>query len=269
MIDSSKWEVIEAGLKSVQGKAIVNSISLKEGEEKFVREARLCRKYGAAVVVMAFDEHGPGRQPRAPHADLPAGLRHPHRAGRLPGRGHHLRPEHLRRRHGHRGARQLRPGLHRGHPLDQAEPARRAGLRRRLERLVLLPRQQPRARGHPRGVPVPRHRGRAWTWAIVNAGAARGLRRGARAAARAHRGRDPQPPSRQHRAAAGDRRRLRRRRLGQGGRLRGVAVAAGRGADHPRAGEGHRRVRRGRHRGAARRRSAPAAAGRSRSSRAR
>ncbi|ORV91077.1 methionine synthase [Mycolicibacterium iranicum] len=58
MIDSSKWEVIEAGLKNVQGKPIVNSISLKEGEEKFVREAKLCRKYGAAVVVMAFDEQG-------------------------------------------------------------------------------------------------------------------------------------------------------------------------------------------------------------------
>ncbi|KUI23288.1 methionine synthase [Mycobacterium sp. GA-1285] len=58
MIDSSKWEVIEAGLKNVQGKPIVNSISLKEGEEKFVHEARLCRKYGAAVVVMAFDEQG-------------------------------------------------------------------------------------------------------------------------------------------------------------------------------------------------------------------
>jgi len=58
MIDSSKWEVIETGLKNVQGKPIVNSISLKEGEEKFVREARLCRKYGAAVVVMAFDEEG-------------------------------------------------------------------------------------------------------------------------------------------------------------------------------------------------------------------
>ncbi|KRE28708.1 methionine synthase [Mycobacterium sp. Soil538] len=58
MIDSSKWEVIEAGLKNVQGKPIVNSVSMKEGEEKFVREARLCRKYGAAVVVMAFDEQG-------------------------------------------------------------------------------------------------------------------------------------------------------------------------------------------------------------------
>jgi 5-methyltetrahydrofolate--homocysteine methyltransferase len=58
MIDSSRFEVIEAGLRCVQGKPIVNSISLKEGEEKFRREARLCRQYGAAVVVMAFDEDG-------------------------------------------------------------------------------------------------------------------------------------------------------------------------------------------------------------------
>jgi 5-methyltetrahydrofolate--homocysteine methyltransferase len=58
MIDSSKWEVIEAGLKCVQGKPIVNSISMKEGEDAFLRQARLCRAYGAAVVVMAFDEQG-------------------------------------------------------------------------------------------------------------------------------------------------------------------------------------------------------------------
>src|ERR1700676_1700531 len=58
MIDSSKWEVIEAGLKCVQGKAIVNSISLKEGEEKFALQATKCLRYGAAVVVMAFDEQG-------------------------------------------------------------------------------------------------------------------------------------------------------------------------------------------------------------------
>ncbi len=58
MIDSSKWTVIEAGLKCVQGKGIVNSISLKEGEESFLRQARLVRRYGAAVVVMAFDEQG-------------------------------------------------------------------------------------------------------------------------------------------------------------------------------------------------------------------
>jgi 5-methyltetrahydrofolate--homocysteine methyltransferase len=58
MIDSSKWSVIEAGLKCVQGKPIVNSISLKEGEESFLKQARLCMRYGAAVVVMAFDEAG-------------------------------------------------------------------------------------------------------------------------------------------------------------------------------------------------------------------
>ncbi len=58
MVDSSKWEVIEAGLKCVQGKSIVNSISLKEGKEKFVQQAKLVRRYGAAVIVMAFDEVG-------------------------------------------------------------------------------------------------------------------------------------------------------------------------------------------------------------------
>lgn len=58
MIDSSKWSVIEAGLRCVQGKGVVNSISLKEGEEQFIRQARLVRDYGAAVIVMAFDESG-------------------------------------------------------------------------------------------------------------------------------------------------------------------------------------------------------------------
>src|SRR5438046_7501628 len=57
-LDSSKWSVIEAGLKCVQGKGIVNSISLKEGEAKFIEQAKLVRRYGAAVVVMAFDERG-------------------------------------------------------------------------------------------------------------------------------------------------------------------------------------------------------------------
>jgi 5-methyltetrahydrofolate--homocysteine methyltransferase len=58
VIDSSKWSVIEAGLKCLQGKAVVNSISLKNGEEEFLRQARLIRRYGAAAIVMAFDEHG-------------------------------------------------------------------------------------------------------------------------------------------------------------------------------------------------------------------
>ena len=58
MLDSSRWEVIEAGLKCIQGRGVVNSISLKEGEGPFLEHARLCRRYGAAVVVMAFDEAG-------------------------------------------------------------------------------------------------------------------------------------------------------------------------------------------------------------------
>jgi 5-methyltetrahydrofolate--homocysteine methyltransferase len=58
MVDSSRWEVIEAGLKCLQGKGIVNSLSMKEGEEKFIAQAKLVRRYGAAVIVMAFDERG-------------------------------------------------------------------------------------------------------------------------------------------------------------------------------------------------------------------
>src|SRR5881398_2095735 len=58
VVDSSKWSVIEAGLKCLQGKAVVNSISLKNGEEEFLRQGRLIRRYGAATIVMAFDEQG-------------------------------------------------------------------------------------------------------------------------------------------------------------------------------------------------------------------
>src|SRR6201987_1431261 len=58
MIDSSKFSIIEAGLKCVQGRCIVNSISMKEGEEKFIEQAFVCKSYGAAVIVMAFDENG-------------------------------------------------------------------------------------------------------------------------------------------------------------------------------------------------------------------
>ena len=72
MIDSSKWEVIEAGLKCVQGKPIVNSISMKEGEEAFLHHARLVpRRYGAAVVVMAFDEQGQADTRRARSRSAP------------------------------------------------------------------------------------------------------------------------------------------------------------------------------------------------------
>jgi 5-methyltetrahydrofolate--homocysteine methyltransferase len=113
MIDSSKWEVIEAGLKCIQGKGIVNSISMKEGEAKFLEQAKLARRYGAAVIVMAFDEKGQAdtyaRKTEICEARLRSAGEH-----RFPARRHHLRPEHLRHRHRHRGARQLRRRLHRG-----------------------------------------------------------------------------------------------------------------------------------------------------------
>ena len=82
------------------GPAVVNSISLKEGEDEFLRQAGLCRRYGAAAVVMAFDEAGPGRQRGAPGRRAHARPQAAHRAGRLRPRGHHPRPQHLRDRHG-------------------------------------------------------------------------------------------------------------------------------------------------------------------------
>ena len=108
MIDSSRWEIIEAGLKCIQGKCVVNSISLKEGEESFLRQARLARRYGAAVVVMAFDEQGQADTLERRVAVCERAYRTAHGQARLPCRRHHLRPEHLRRGHRHRGPQRLR-----------------------------------------------------------------------------------------------------------------------------------------------------------------
>ena len=94
MVDSSKWSVIEAGLKCIQGKGVVNSISLKEGEADFLEKARRIKRYGAAVVVMAFDETGPGRHRRAQDRDLRTRVPAADRGGRLRPVGHHLRPQH-------------------------------------------------------------------------------------------------------------------------------------------------------------------------------
>ena len=89
MIDSSKWSVIEAGLKCIQGKGVVNSISLKEGEAKFKEQARRLRRYGAAAVVMAFDEKGQADTPSA-KSRLRALLPDSHRRNRFPAARHHL-----------------------------------------------------------------------------------------------------------------------------------------------------------------------------------
>ena len=160
MVDSSKWSVLEAGLRQLQGRGVVNSICLKEGEAEFLRQARLCRRYGAAAVVMAFDEQGQAdiveRRVEVLHARPPAA----DGAGGLRQRGHHPRPQHLRDRDRHRGARRLRGRLLRGDPAPQGGAARRAGQRRRVQRLVRVPRQRPRPRGDPRRLPVPRDPGR-------------------------------------------------------------------------------------------------------------
>ena len=104
MIDSSKFSVIEAGLKCAQGKPVVNSISLKEGEDAFIHHAKLVHRYGAAVVVMAFDEAGPGRHLRTQDENCRARLRHSGQSRRLPAARYHFRSEHLRGCNRHGGA---------------------------------------------------------------------------------------------------------------------------------------------------------------------
>ena len=124
VIDSSKWSVIVAGLKCVQGKPVVNSISLKEGEADFLEKAALVRRYGAGVVVMAFDEQGQADTDRAQGGDLPARLPAARRSRRVRSVRHHLRPQHPRHRHRPRGAQRVRDQLHRGDADHQGRPVR-------------------------------------------------------------------------------------------------------------------------------------------------
>ena len=251
MIDSSKLSVIEAGLKCLQGKAVVNSISMKEGEAAFIEHARIVRRYGAAVVVMAFDEKGQADTLERKTAICKRAYDILVEPGRLPARRHHLRSEHLRRRHRHRGAQQLRRRLHRGDALDQGEPAARACLRRRVEPVVLVPRQRARARGDAFGVPVSTPSRPAWIWASSMPGRSRSMTTSIRNCARPARTwcstAAPTPPSgcwrwRTNSAAPGRRRKRGRSRL---------ARAAGREAAGARAGARHHRLHRGRRRGGA------------------
>jgi hypothetical protein len=198
---------------------------------------------------MAFDEVGQADTQARKVEICTRAYKPADRAGRLPGRGHHLRPEHLCRGHRHRGAQQLRGRLHRGHPRHQADPAPCAGLRRRVQRVVLVPRQQPGARGDPRGVPVPRHQGGHGHGHRQRRPAGH-LRRPARGAARGGRGRHPQPPRRRHRAPAGHRPEVQGRRRGAPRSPRTWSGAAGRSKSAgARAGQGHHRLHRRGHRG--------------------
>ena len=206
MVDSSKWEVIEAGLKCLQGKGIVNSISLKEGEEKFRQNARTVLQYGAAVVVMAFDEQGQAATLRRQDPHLRARLPHPGRRGRA------SRP---RTSSSIPNILTVATGIeeHNNYAVDFIEATRwiKANLPHAKvsggvsQHLVQLPRQQPRARGDALGVPLPRHP-RRHGHGHRQRRHARGLRGDRARAARARRGRAAQPPPRRDRAA----RRLRR-----------------------------------------------------------
>ena len=141
MIDSSKWSVIETGLKCVQGKSVVNSISMKEGEGPFLDHARKVLRYGAAVVVMAFDEEGQAETAERKFDICKRAYKLLTEKVGFPPEDIIFDPEHLRRRHRHRGAQRLRPRLHRCDPPHQARAALRACLGRRVEPVLCLSRQ--------------------------------------------------------------------------------------------------------------------------------
>jgi hypothetical protein len=199
MIDSSKWEVIEAGLQCIQGKGIVNSISMKEGEDAFRHQARLVRRYGAAAVVMAFDEQGQADTfaRKIEICAAPTGSWSTRSASR-PRTSSSTRTSSPSRPD--RGARQLRRRVHRGDTLDQGQPARRQGLGRRVQRQLLVPRQRPGARSDPHRVPVPRDPGRHGH-GIVNAGMVGVYDDLGARSARARRGRRPEPKERRRASA--------------------------------------------------------------------
>ena len=201
MVDSSKWSVIEAGLKCVQGKPVVNSISLKEGEADFLAKAAVVRRFGAGVVVMAFDEKGQADTIERKVVDLPARLPAADRAGGLRSVRHHLRPEHPRDRHRPRGAQRLRDQLHRGDAAHQGGLCPGVKISGGVSNLSFSFRgNDVGPRGDPLGVPVSRDQGRHGHGHRQRRPAG-GLRGHPEGSARARRGRHLQPPARRDRAA--------------------------------------------------------------------
>ena len=242
-----------------RARPIVNSISLKEGEEKFRRPGpRWCRKYGAAAVVMAFDENGQADDARAAQGDLRA---------RLPTSSPRRSASRPRTSSSTRTSSPSPPESRSTPPTASTSSRPRAGSRQNLPGAKVSGGISNVSFSFRGNNPVREaihavflyHAIRAGLdMGIVNAGRARRLRRGRPRAARAHRGRRAQPPARRRRAAARDRRALQPARPTQvepdAEEWRGAAVER---AHHARPGEGHRRVRRGRHRGAAGRDRAP------------
>ena len=223
MVDSSRWDVIEAGLKCVQGKPVVNSISMKEGEGEFLRQARLVKRYGAAAIVMCFDEkgqsdllgadrpQGSGRHLRAAHRSRSPGIRPARRPGRLSARGHRHRSQRVRNRDRHRRACELRGRFHPHRRLDQAASSTRQDLRRHLQCQLQLPRQRPGARGDPHGLSLSRDPGGPDD-GHRQCRPARRVRRARSGIARVRRGRRSEPARRRHRTSG----RLRRDLQGAG-----------------------------------------------------
>ena len=156
MVDSSRFSVIESGLRCLQGKGVVNSISLKEGEDEFVRQARIVKRYGAAVIVMAFDESGQADTVQRKVEICDRSYRVLTERNRIRAAGHHLRSQHLRRRHRNRGAQRVRRRLHRGRAGVEAALSAVPCQRRCQQRLFLVPGQQPGQGGDPLGVSLPR-----------------------------------------------------------------------------------------------------------------
>ena len=201
MLDSSRWDILEAGLKRVQGKPVVNSISLKDGEEKFLERARLLRRYGAAAVVMAFDEQG--------QADnLERRIEITSRAYRLlteeagfPPQDIIFDPNVLTVATGIEEHDRYALDFIEAHALDQGQPAGSAGVGRHFQRQFQLPGQQPCARGHARGVSLSRDKRGAGHGHRECRDAGRVRRHRTRTARRRGR-RDPDPPTRRHRATA-------------------------------------------------------------------
>ena len=251
MVDSSKWSVIEAGLRCVQGKPVVNSISLKEGEEEFLAKARLARRYGAAVVVMAFDEEGQADTVERKVAICERAYRLLVEQVGLPARGHHLRPEHLRGRA--RASRSTtatrwpssrRPARSRSAARASRSAAASATCRSRSAATTSCARRCTAPSCSTRCRP-------AWTWASSTPASSRCTRRSTRSCCEHVEDVLLEPPPGRHRAP-GRRSPSACKGSGAGARGRpGLARRHRRGAPRARAGQGHRRLHRGRHRGGA------------------
>ena len=160
MIDSSKFAVIEAGLKCVQGKAVVNSISMKEGEAEFIQHAKIVRRYGAAVVVMAFDEQGQADTFERKTAICKRAYDILVEQVGFPPEDIIFDPNIFAIATGIEEHNDYGVAFIEATRWIRAEPAARARLGRRVEPLVLVPRQRAGARGDALGVPLSRDQGR-------------------------------------------------------------------------------------------------------------